>query len=333
MGIFTKLTSDDMARLTANFPALPRSTFKSQGIALGTVNTYYRLRYATGETYYLKIDEVAEERRLKNEIRIFENLHACAKRLSFTVPYPLESTRGKKYVPFAKKFALILPEVEGISFFGKDLTPKKLSLIGKAMSEWHSLPADPRIHEHRFCHRGQKLVFKEIRSKLKLKHPRLYNFISAKLVELEKTAPKREKFSLIHADLFAENILWTKGHLNGILDLDAAGLGSPLFDIGVCLHALCHDGSRFRLEKIRAFFKGYFKNRAPSSHQKKYFKYYLNLSAMRFLLTRLRDFELASRQAKVAPFKDYREYERRFEEIDSLPIELSQKLLYNPRQR
>jgi len=64
MGIFTKLTADDIAHLTANFPALPRSTFKSQGIALGTVNTYYRLHYVTGETYYLKIEEVAEERRL-----------------------------------------------------------------------------------------------------------------------------------------------------------------------------------------------------------------------------------------------------------------------------
>jgi Ser/Thr protein kinase RdoA (MazF antagonist) len=212
MGIFTKLTTDDIARLTANFPALPRTTFKSQGIALGTVNTYYRLCYKTGETYYLKIDEVAEELRLKNEIRIFENLNAHVEHLSFTVPYPLETAKGKKHVPFRKKFALILPEIKGASFFGKKLTPKRLALIGHAMSEWHNLPIDSRIHEHRFCLRGQKTVYKEIQSKLIRKHPKLCRFISDQLVQLEKNAPQREKLTLIHADLFAENILWRNGH-------------------------------------------------------------------------------------------------------------------------
>lgn len=322
MGIFTKLTTQDIADLTLNFPTLPREKFKSQGIALGTVNTYYRLRYAHGKTYYLKIDEVADERRLKNEIRIFESLHAHAKRLSFAVPYPLETAAGKKYVSYDKKFALILPELKGASLFGNDLTPQRLSRIGLALSEWHGLPIDPRVHTHRFDLRGQKRVYKEIQHKLESKHPELARFVSHQLSELKKSAPEREKQVLIHADLFPENILWIGKRLNGILDLDAAGLGSPLFDIGVCLHALCHDGERFRTEKIRAFLKGYFKHRSPSPHEKKYFKYYLNLSAMRFLLTRLRDFELAAHSAKVEPFKDYREYAKRFKEIENLALPL-----------
>lgn len=329
MAIFTKINPTNLKALVRRFPTLPQSQFRAKGIALGTVNTFYRLNYASGETFYLKIDEVGSESRLKNEILVFENLQAQSTHLSFAIPYPLIADNGKRYVPFQldhgvtigdTKFTLVLPELKGVSYYKHDLTPTRLCLIGKKMAEWHSLRPNSKIPEHRFNLAGQKKVFQEIKIKLAHKHPELCRFITKKLTEFTQLAPKHEKLTLIHADLFPENILWIGNRLNGILDLDAAGRGSPLFDIGVCVHALCHDGKAFQLAKICAFLRGYDSVRKLTSQDKKSLPYYLDLSAMRFLLTRLRDFELAPQGRKVEPFKDYRQYADRFAENLRLKI-------------
>lgn len=314
MALYTILNKADIASLIPRFPALPRTRFTAKGIALGTVNTYYRLRFSSGEVYYLKIDEVADEARLKNEILIFNHLAKYQKNLRHRTPMPILADDGAFYIPFQKKFALFIPELSGASYFKKNLTSKRLAIIGRHIRRWHDLSPDKKIAQHRFCLEGQRIVYQQIRQKLTKKHPELDKFIAAKLAFFERNKPSRERLRLIHADLFPENILWCGNRLNGILDFDAAGLGDPLFDVGVCLHALCHDGEHFHSDKIKGFLKGYFEWSPPTPFEKRYFAYYLDLAAMRFLLTRLRDFELASGPVKAEPFKDYREFARRFNE-------------------
>jgi homoserine kinase type II len=318
MALYTTLSGSRIAAVLKRFPALPDAPFTYEGVALGTVNTYYRIVYRNGETHYLKIDEVADEKRLKNEIRIFEHLARYAQRLAHKTPLPLPSDLGNRYVPLDGKFALVVPELPGRSYFGKDLTPARLGQIGRHIRSWHDLPVDRRIPEHRFNWRGQKGVFREIRTALALKHPELERDVARRLKDFARKAPRREGLRLIHADLFPENIMWAGNRLNGILDFDAAGLGAPLFDVGVCLHALCHDGKAFDRAKIKGFLKGYFKDRGPTRFDRTLFPYYLDLSAMRFLLTRLRDFELAPGPVKAEPFKDYGEFARRFVENKDL---------------
>lgn len=322
MALYTELAKSDIAALLRKFPALPDSPFTHEGIALGTVNTYYRIRYRAGGTYYLKIDEVADEKRLKNEILIFEHLARHARLLPHKTPLPVIASSGKRYVPLDRKFALVVPELPGHSYFGKELTPARLGIIGRHIRSWHNLPIDRRIPEHRFNLTGQKKVFREIRERLARKHPELERFIARKLASFSQEAPSREPLRLIHADMFPENLMWIRNRLNGVLDYDAAGLGAPLFDVGVCLHALCHDGRSFERAKIKGFLKGYFKDRSPTRFERSYFAYALDLSAMRFLLTRLRDFELAPGPVKAEPFKDYRDFERRFAENAALQVAL-----------
>ena len=68
MALYTILSKPQIGELLKRFPNLPHESFKTKGIALGTVNTYYRITFKFGAVYYLKIDEVADEARLVREV-------------------------------------------------------------------------------------------------------------------------------------------------------------------------------------------------------------------------------------------------------------------------
>ena len=228
-----------------------------------------------------------------------------------------ENSQKTYFIPLKQKFILIFEEIKGRSLFGNNLKPSHLFEVGKALATLHKVThrEAQTLRSHRFDRKGLLKVYKEIKTKLIKKHPEVDKLIQQTFLYLKKNEPKKIPSGLIHADLFPENILFIKNKLNGILDFEAAGFGPYLFDVAVTLHACCHNGKKFDLKKAQSFLKGYESTRRLTPVEKKYFNYYMTESALRFLLTRLRDFELKDGPVKASPFKDYREFVRRFEEI------------------
>lgn len=314
MALYTKLSKSRITRLVSPFGLPPPK--KIRGVLEGTVNTYYELTYPK-RAYFLRVDEVADLKRLKNELRVFDLLERIRKRLSFKTTLPLRAKNGKRYLPFGRKFVLLFEKINGASYFHRRLKGKHLYQIGHALAELHRAAKNRPLPRHRFNFPGLEKVYREILPRLKRKHPAVCLEIDQWMAWLEKNEPK-VPCGLIHADLFPENLLFIRHRLEGILDFEAAGLGPFLFDIAVTLHACCHDGKNFSVEKCRRLLKGYRSARKLTAKENKWFEYYLYQSAVRFLLTRLRDFELKDGPVRAKPFKDYREYLRRFSEIPPL---------------
>ena len=308
MALYTKLNKKQIGQLAQKFGLPPPLSFK--GIVAGTVNTYYRLHYKD-KNYYLKVDEVADKKRLLRELHILEELEKA--RLPFRTP--VSFVRAIHELPLQnKKTILLFEEIHGKSLFGKNLKPKHLIQAGRALAQIHVGTKKGHFSVHRFDIHGQKHVFNSVQKKLQKKHPSIHLWVKNKIQELEKKEPLGMPSGLIHADLFPENILYGNNKLHGILDFEAAGKEAFLFDVCVAIHACCHDGKDFDLKKIKAVLTGYTSVRRFTKKEKNSFGYYLDLSAIRFLLTRLRDFELKDGVVKASPFKDYREYVKRFEE-------------------
>lgn len=284
---------------------------------MGTVNTYYKISFSKTQVYFLKIDEVGCDTRLENEISVFKNLDQEKNKLSFTFPFPLLTKDKRFYIKYGNKSALVFPRIHGRAKFA-NLKTKHLKIIGRKLAELNSVRILPNIKPHRFDFQGIKKAHASIQRDLKIKHPNLNAFVKSKIILLEKKNLSSSKKVLIHADLFPENIHWQNDKLIGILDYEAAGLGSHLFDISVAIHALCHDGKKFDQSKIKSFLKGYSSRRKFTLAEKKQLPFYMELAALRFLITRLKDFELPGISPTVENFKDYREYVKRFDEIDSL---------------
>ncbi len=325
MALYTKLSKKQIAKLVAPFGlSAPK---RIQGILEGTVNTYYRLDYPQ-KSYFLKIDETSNIQRLKRELKVFKILAANTRRYSFKIPTPLPTLKGKLFVFFGKKPVLLFETIPGHSANIKTLTYYLLRNSGRAMAQLHRSAGGKKLEKHRFFIDEIFNVYKQIKNKLKVKHPLIDASLRNWLLWMEQNEPNGLPEGLIHADLFAENILLQNGRLMGIVDFEAAGRGPFLFDIAVSLHALCHDGKSFSISHSREFLKGYQSIRKLIPKEKKELEYYLFQSALRFLLTRLRDFELKEGPVKAKPFKDYREFLKRFSEIPPL-LQRIQHFLHN----
>ncbi len=309
MALYTLLSKKQIENLVDQF-GLPAPK-KIRGILEGTVNTFYRLDYPN-RSYFLKIDEVADRKRLLKEIEVFRVMTRISKKLPCHIAGPLPALNQKYFVPFGKKFVLLFEALEGKTASYENLNSTQLKIIGSALAHLHSLTRKSKLPAHRFGLEGQRKVYQDIEKKLKKKYPWIDLFISQWMQILKKEEPRGLPSGLIHADLFAENILFKGNRLTGFIDFEAAGRGPFLFDIGVCLHALCTKGKKFDQKRCRSFLKGYETIRKLTADEKKHFSYYFHQSAMRFLLTRLRDFELKDGPVKTKPFKDFREYLFRF---------------------
>lgn len=315
MALYTILNKAQLSQFAAHFNLPPPRSFK--GILAGTVNTYYRLQYADG-AYFLKVDEIGKSARLKRELVILNLLAKHSWKLKFETPTALTANGSRQFLPWTGKFILLFPEMRGKSLFGARLTPGHLKQVGAALARLHRATAKSKLAPHRFNAGELKRVFRQIKPKLQKKHPQLAPWVLNQVKTLTQNSSVRLPEGLIHADLFPENILFEGKKLKGILDFEAGGRGTFLFDLAVAIHACAHDGKKFILPKAKALLKGYESVRRLTPAERKNFSNALNESALRFLLTRLRDFELKDGPVKAKPFKDYREYTRRFAEIPAL---------------
>jgi homoserine kinase type II len=119
----------------------------------------------------------------------------------------------------------------------------------------------------------------------------------------------------IHADLFRDNVMFddTAGgdRLCGLFDFYFAGTDALLFDVAVCLNDWCADLESGRLieERAAAFVDAYERTRPLESAERRLLPGLLRAAALRFWLSRLRDWHLPREAALLQP-KDPTHFER-----------------------
>lgn len=318
MAVYTKLSKDQIAFILSHFKLPAFQSFQSRGIATGTVNTYYKITLNTGPVIYLKIDEVGNLPRLKNELNVFAWLNKNKNKLTFVTPQPLSTFKNKFYIPYKDKYALIITEVPGSEI--DPLGPKHLKSAGKALAQLHKIKPSKQLKAHRFNLAGLIKTFKTIQGPLVKKHPQICQDLKERLQRLKKNEPKNLKQVVVHADLFPENIIWQKSKLSGLIDFEAAGLDSALFDVCVCLHALGFHKQKYNPSHFKCFLDGYEELRPLNQSEIKNFDFYLELTTLRFLITRLKDFELTGASKSAKNFKNYKEYVKRLDQIQTIQL-------------
>ena len=119
----------------------------------------------------------------------------------------------------------------------------------------------------------------------------------------------------IHADLFRDNVMFddTAGpdRLCGFFDFYFAGTDTLLFDIAVCLNDWCSDAATGQLHEARAeaFVAAYSRVRPLQHGEVRAMPALLRAAALRFWLSRLRDWHLP-RNAALLQAKDPAQFER-----------------------
>ena len=120
---------------------------------------------------------------------------------------------------------------------------------------------------------------------------------------INRSWPKKLPNGIIHGDLFIDNIFFKKNKLSGILDFYFAGNDYFMYEIAICINALCFDlkGKKFIInkQKIKSLIKGYESVKKISSREKSAINVLCRGAALRYLLTRLYDYSNTPKTALI----------------------------------
>ena len=303
MAVYTKIDMRDISLINKKFNI---ENFKNyQGIKQGIENTNYLLKSKNNKF----ILTIFEKRVLKKEIPFFIKLMDQLSALNIICPKPLKNKNGHFLIKLKNKTACIVSFLTGKS--KKNLSLKNCYDIGKTVALIHLYTK--KIKLFRTNSMGIKKL-KPLLNKIKFKSGEFKNldkFLEINLRDINKIWPKKLPKGIIHGDLFIDNIFFKNNKLSGIIDFYFAANDYFMYEIAICVNALCFDqvNSKFFLnkKKVKNLIKGYEKIRKLSSKEKNSLNILCRGSALRYFLTRLYDYRNTPKTAFIK-IKNPREY-------------------------
>jgi homoserine kinase type II len=116
---------------------------------------------------------------------------------------------------------------------------------------------------------------------------------------------------IIHGDLFIDNIFFKNNKLSGIIDFYFAANDYYMYEIAICVNALCFDKNKNKFilnkKKVKNLIKGYESIKKISIKEKNSLNILCRGAALRYFLTRLYDYTNTPKTALIK-IKDPREY-------------------------
>ena len=303
MAVYTKINKKDL--LTINKKFVDKKFINFKGIRQGIENTNYLLK-SKNEKFILTI---FEKRVLKKELPFFMKLMDQLSNSKINCPKPLKNKNGDYLFKLKNKGACIVTFLKG-----KDkriLNLKNCYDIGKMVAEMHS--STKKIKLYRKNSMGIKNLnplFNSIKFKSK-KFTNIEKFLKINFIDIKKKWPKKLPNGIIHGDLFIDNIFFNNNKVSGIIDFYFAANDYFMYEIAICVNALCFDKykNQFILnkKKVKNFIRGYESIKKISNKEKKSLNILCRGAAMRYFLTRLYDYTNTPKTALIK-IKDPREY-------------------------
>jgi homoserine kinase type II len=153
-------------------------------------------------------------------------------------------------------------------------------------------------------------LLKSIKFKSK-KNSNLEKFLTKNLSNIKINWPLKLPSGIIHGDLFVDNIFFNKNKLSGVIDFYFAANDFFMYEIAICINALCFDkkNNKFKInkQKVKNLIKGYESVRKITIKEKKSLNILCRGAAIRYLLTRLYDYSNTPKTALIQ-IKDPNEY-------------------------
>ena len=222
---------------------------------------------------------------------------------------PLKNRDGKYLFKIKNKVACVVSFLDGKD--KKNLSLKNCYDIGKTVAQMHSSSKKIKLFRKNSMNiKNLNPLLKSIKFKSK-KFINLEKFLKSNFREIKNRWPKKLPNGIIHGDLFIDNIFFKKNKISGIIDFYFAANDYFMYEIAICINALCFDKkkSQFKLnkKKVKNLIRGYESIRKVSGIEKKSLNILCRAAAMRYFLTRLYDYTNTPKTALIK-IKDPREY-------------------------
>ena len=303
MAVYTKINKKDLLYINKKFNDERFLSFK--GIKQGIENTNYLLK-SKNKKYILTI---FEKRVSKKEIPFFMELMDELNTSKLNCPKPLKNKDGKYLINLKNKTACIVSFLQGKD--KKNLNIKNCYDVGRVIAQMHLHTQKIKLfRKNSMGVKNLNPLLKSIKFKSK-KFTNIDKFLKINFDNIKKKWPKKLPGGIIHGDLFIDNIFFKNNKLSGIIDFYFAANDYFMYEIAICINALCFDkiNSKFKINKskIKNLIKGYESIRNISLKEKKSINILCRGAAMRYFLTRLYDYANTPKTA-IIKIKDPREY-------------------------
>jgi homoserine kinase type II len=229
--------------------------------------------------------------------------------LKIRCPKPLKNRDGKYLFKIKNKVACVVSFLDGKD--KKNLSLKNCYDIGKTVAQMHSSSKKIKLFRKNSMNiKNLNPLLKSIKFKSK-KFINLEKFLKSNFIEIKNKWPKKLPNGIIHGDLFIDNIFFKNNKISGIIDFYFAANDHFMYEIAICINALCFDKkkSQFKLnkKKVKNLIRGYEGIKKISEIEKKSLNILCRAAAMRYFLTRLYDYTNTPKTALIK-IKDPREY-------------------------
>ena len=269
MAIYTKLSENNLKEFFLNYNLGKLLNYK--GIQEGIENTNYFIQTDKGKFILTVYEKRVEEKDLPFFMGLMRNLFDA----NFPSPEPIINKNGNYITEISGKKAAVVSFLDGIA--KKNLSPNDCNEVGIQTAKLHFITKNlSGKRENKLSVNSWRKIYKKVQNDCSKIHPSLTKIIEKNLDEIESNWPKNIPSGIIHADLFPDNIFFKDNKLTGIIDFYFSCYDFYVFEIAICLNALCFEGQKenlsFNVTKAKKFIDGYSSIKKLTEEEKKYLK-------------------------------------------------------------
>jgi len=306
MAVYTHLSADELATLIGEYDV--GELVSAKGIAEGVSNSNWLVE-TTSRRFILTM----YERRIEtSDLPFFLGLldHLSAK--GSPVPRTIHDRRGAAFRMIGGKAVALIEFLPGVSI--DTPRPAQARAVGEALAGIHIAAADfDGERPNTMGLAAWRKLLGDCGERLGEIDAGLPDLVTEELDFLSDNWPEGLPRSVIHADLFPDNVLMLGNRVSGLIDFYFACSDITAYDLAVTHAAWCFaaDGS-FRRPISEALVAGYEARRPLSDAERDALPVLARGAAMRFIASRAYDWLHTPRGALVTR-KDPMEFARRLE--------------------
>jgi len=293
MSVYTNVLPHELNEFLENYSLGQLQQFS--GISNGIENTNYFVTTSKGQ-YVLTIFEQLT----LDDLPYFLELMAFFSEANIPTAHPIADSQNEYIRILNGKPAALVKRLNGVSIDIANV--KQCQEIGIQMAKMHLSSKQFKFSREASRNEDWRIqTSKLVMPKLNKDEQALLN---RELNYIKTTKVGHLDTSVIHADLFRDNVLFIDDEVTGIIDFYYAYNGFSIYDLAVTVNDWCTSGDINRdKENIVAFLMAYQTIRYIEKNERNAWIYVLRLAALRFWLSRLQD-KYFPRSGEITHTKD-----------------------------
>lgn len=308
MAVYTHLSDENLDQIREGFGLGEIIAFK--GIAEGVQNSNFILE-TKDSRYILTIYENMVD---VKDLPFFLGATEMASDMGLPCARPVRTKCGELTFNIAGKTCALCSFLSGYS--PRYPSAKQTRAAGAALAKLHLAMRDYDLtRENDLDAKDWPQMWEKLRGAGEELEKGAAALIDEDVAQIKKSWPDINSDlpkGFIHADLFADNVLFVGDEVSGLIDFYFSANGFYAYDLAIMLNAWCFLplGREFELTKGRALINGYESVRKLSDREKELIPLFARGAAIRFYLTRLSDW-VRNDGAAIVIKKDPKEYSAR----------------------